>query len=72
MGRVVSENETEKFHPNYSVWIRQVQLLLIANLACLSTNIVFFASTKPSKDTGDKLANMYAKPINEAITNLKM
>ena len=60
---ILKENGKEVVNPNYSLWIRQDQLLLSAILASISTNVIpFVASAKTSEDAWDTLATIYAKP----------
>ena len=68
----LKENGKEVINPNYSLWIRQYQLLLSAILASLSTSVIpFVTSAKTSKDDWDTLATMYAKPSHGRIMGIK-
>ena len=59
-------------NPDYSLWIRQDQLILSAIASSISPNLVpFIASARRSREAWDILATTYAKPSRGRINQLK-
>ena len=68
----ITTETDNKPNPDYSLWIRQDQLILSAIAGSISPNLVpFIASAKTSQEAWTILANTYAKPSRGRLTQLK-
>ncbi|KAL6269021.1 hypothetical protein ACE6H2_025932 [Prunus campanulata] len=68
----LTQENTTRPNPSYSLWVRQDQLILNAIIGSLSPTIIsFIAQAQTSKQAWTTLANTYAKPSRGRIKQLK-